>query len=238
VELSGEVKIKKERGQPVNAFGAIKPVPGRSFVELLGRRFNLQGGAVDLNGPLETARLQLHTEYRPSSQSSTSASDVVITADVEADTGKIAVVLGSTPLMEQRDIMSYVMTGGPATTNPTVTTGPQTSGVATGTQLAVNAALGTVAGSAGQKLGLDVVQILQDLQGAQTLVAGKYVNPSLYLGVRQPLVQSTNSRDTSPETGTNVMEFEVEYAAFQDVLLNLQGAGSEVRVFLRLRSGY
>lgn len=238
VELSGEVKIKKERGQPVNAFGAIKPVPGRSFVELLGRRFNLQGGAVDLNGPLETARLQLHTEYRPSSQSSTSASDVVITADVEADTGKIAVVLGSTPLMEQRDIMSYVMTGGPATTNPTVTTGNQTSGVATGTQLAVNAALGTVAGSAGQKLGLDVVQILQDLQGAQTLVAGKYVNPSLYLGVRQPLVQSTNSRDTSPETGTNVMEFEVEYAAFQDVLLNLQGAGSEVRVFLRLRSGY
>jgi hypothetical protein len=64
------------------------------------------------------------------------------------------------------------------------------------------------------------------------------VNPSLYLGVRQPLVQSTNSRDTNPETGTNVMEFEVEYAAFQDVLLNLQGAGSEFRVFLRLRSGY
>jgi autotransporter translocation and assembly factor TamB len=96
----------------------------------------------------------------------------VITADVEADTGKIAVVLGSTPLMEQRDIMSYVMTGGPATTNPTVTTGTQTNAAATGTQLAVGAALGTVAGSAGQKLGLDVVQILQDLQGAQTLVAG------------------------------------------------------------------
>jgi autotransporter translocation and assembly factor TamB len=239
VELTGEVKIKKERGQPLNAFGAIKPLPGRSFVELVGRRFNLQGGAVDLSGPLETARLELHAEYRPTSQSTTSGSDVLITADVEADTGKIAVTLGSTPLMDQRDIMSYLMTGGPATTNPTITTGPaQTDPASAGAAMAVNAALGTVAGSAGQKLGLDVVQILQDMQGAQTLVAGKYVSPDLYLGFRQPLVQATASRDTGPETGTNVMEFEVEYAAFRDVLLNLQGAGSEFRVFLRLRSGY
>ncbi len=239
VELTGEVKIKKERGQPLNAFGAIKPLPGRSFVELVGRRFNLQGGAVDLNGPLETVRLELHAEYRPTSQSTTSGSDVLITADVEADTGKIAVILGSTPLMDQRDIMSYLMTGGPATTNPTITTGPaQTDPASAGAAMAVNAALGTVAGSAGQKLGLDVVQILQDLQGAQTLVAGKYVSPDLYLGFRQPLVQATASRDTGPETGTDVMEFEVEYAAFRDVLLNLQGAGSEFRVFLRLRSGY
>jgi translocation and assembly module TamB len=239
VELTGDVKIEKEPGQPLQAFGAIKPLPGRSFVELAGRRFNLKGGAVDLNGPLETARLELHTEYRPTSQTTTSGSDVLITADVEADTGKIAVTLGSTPLMDQRDIMSYLMTGGPATTNPTITTGPtQTDPASTGAAMAVNAALGTVAGSAGQKLGLDVVQILQDLQGAQTLVAGKYVSPDLYLGFRQPLVQATASRDTGPETGTDVMEFEVEYAAFRDVLLNLQGAGSEFRVFLRLRSGY
>jgi translocation and assembly module TamB len=239
VELTGDVKIEKEPGQPLQAFGAIKPLPGRSFVELAGRRFNLKGGAVDLNGPLETARLELQTEYRPTSQTTTSGSDVLITADVEADTGKIAVTLGSTPLMDQRDIMSYLMTGGPATTNPTITTGPaQTDPASTGAAMAVNAALGTVAGSAGQKLGLDVVQILQDLQGAQTLVAGKYVSPDLYLGFRQPLVQATASRDTGPETGTDVMEFEVEYAAFRDVLLNLQGAGSEFRVFLRLRSGY
>jgi translocation and assembly module TamB len=239
VELAGDVKIEKEPGQPLQAFGAIKPLPGRSFVELAGRRFDLKGGAVDLNGPLETARLDLHTEYRPTSQTTTSGSDVLITADVEADTGKIAVTLGSTPLMDQRDIMSYLMTGGPATTNPTITTGPaQTDPASTGAAMAVNAALGTVAGSAGQKLGLDVVQILQDLQGAQTLVAGKYVSPDLYLGFRQPLVQATASRDTGPETGTDVMEFEVEYAAFRDVLLNFQGAGSEFRVFLRLRSGY
>jgi hypothetical protein len=31
------------------------------------------------------------------------------------------------------------------------------------------------------------------------------------------------------------MEFEVEYAALQQMLVNLQGGGSDIRVFLRLR---
>src|SRR5262249_50404959 len=156
----------------------------------------------------------------------------------EADTGKIAVTLSSTPLMEQRDIMSYLMTGGPATTNATTLTTAEPSAATTGTAIAINAALGSVAGSAGQKLGLDVVQILQDLQGAQTLVAGKYVPPRLYLGFRQPLVQATTTSRTTPQPGTDVLEFEVEYAAFRNVLLNLQGAGSVFRVFFRLRSGF
>jgi hypothetical protein len=32
-----------------------------------------------------------------------------------------------------------------------------------------------------------------------------------------------------------VVEFEVEYAALRQLLLNLQGGGSEIRIFLRLR---
>jgi hypothetical protein len=80
------------------------------------------------------------------------------------------------------------------------------------------------------------VQILQDLQGAQTLVAGKYVSPDLYIGFRQPLTEATADND-DPENVENVMEFEVEYAAFRKALLNFQGAGSEFRVFLRLRGG-
>jgi hypothetical protein len=105
--------------------------------------------------------------------------------------------------------------------------------VATGAALAFGAALGTVAGRAGQSLGLDVVQVLQDRQGGQTVVAGKYVSPPLYLGFRQPIVTAASRTRTT--TAQEPVEFEVEYAALREMLLNLQGGGSDLRLFLRLR---
>jgi hypothetical protein len=90
-----------------------------------------------------------------------------------------------------------------------------------------------VAGGAGRALGLDVIQVLQDRNGAQTLVAGKYVSPPLYLGFRQPIV----ARDDPSESRTaqTTMEWEVEYAALRRALLNFQGSGNEFRAFLRMR---
>jgi hypothetical protein len=134
--------------------------------------------------------------------------------------------------MRAEDIMSYLTTGRPASTDPTLASDEQ-GALSTSASLAVGAALGTVAGSAGQKLGFDVVQVLQDRAGGQTLVAGKYVSPPLYLGFRQPIVPPTDP--SSSESETDVVEFEVEYAALRQLLLNLQGGGSEFRIFLRLR---
>jgi hypothetical protein len=237
VELGGELGIEKESGGRLEVRGDVEALPGRSVVELVGRRFELMRGGAQLKGPLESAELGLEAEYRVASQGqSTGESDVVITAEVTADTGSIAVTLGSRPNMEQRDIMSYLLTGAPATTDPTMQAASGQSYISTGASLALGAALGSLAGSAGQELGFDVVQILQDLQGAQTLVAGKYVSPDLYIGFRQPLTEATADND-DPENVENVMEFEVEYAAFRKALLNFQGAGSEFRVFLRLRGG-
>ncbi len=235
VELDGGARHREGARGKLDVRGDIRALPGRSFVEMVGRRFELMRGGAQLNGPLEKAHLALGAEYHVSTQAQSSDADVTITADVTADTGSIAVTLGSRPSMEQRDIMSYLLTGAPATTDPTMETAG-TDALATGTSLAVGAALGTIAGSAGQQLGFDVVQIRQDMQGAQTLVAGKYVSPDLYLGFRQPLSAAV-TKDHSEESVSDVMEFEVEYAAFRDVLLNLQGAGSEFRVFLRLRGG-
>jgi translocation and assembly module TamB len=236
VELGGAVDIRKEPRGKLNVHGDVKALTGRSFVETVGRRFELTEGGAKLSGPLEKAELDLEAEYRVASQGQSSDADVTITAEVTADTGGIAITLGSRPSMEQRDIMSYLLTGAPATTDPTLQSSSSQNYLSTGASLAVGAALGTIAGSAGQELGFDVVQILQDMQGAQTLVAGKYVSPDLYVGFRQPLSEAT-SDDKDPKNVSNVMEFEVEYAAFRKALLNLQGAGSEFRVFLRLRGG-
>jgi translocation and assembly module TamB len=236
VELGGALDVKKQPGGRLDVRGDVKALTGRSFVETVGRRFELMRGGAKLNGPLETAELDLEAEYRVASQGQSAETDVTITAEVTADTGSIAVTLGSRPSMEQRDIMSYLLTGSPTTTDPTLQSASGQNYLSTGASLAVGAALGTIAGSAGQELGFDVVQILQDLQGAQTLVAGKYVSPDLYIGFRQPLSEATTN-DEDPDNAGNVMEFEVEYAAFRKVLLNLQGAGDEFRVFLRLRGG-
>jgi autotransporter translocation and assembly factor TamB len=230
VELGGKLDVRKAPGEDINVFGEIQPLPGRSFVQVMGRRFDLREGAVNLSGPLAQTAVALKAEYRASSPSGTQP--VVITTAVQSDSGKLTVTLSSIPVMRAEDIMSYLTTGRPASTDPTLASDEQ-GALSTSASLAVGAALGTVAGTAGQKLGFDVVQVLQDREGGQTLVAGKYVSPPLYLGFRQPIVPATDPGRS--DTETDVVEFEVEYAALRQLLLNLQGGGSEFRIFLRLR---
>ena len=233
VELSGNLQIRKAAGEDMQIFGAIQPLAGRSFVELLGRRFQVTSGQVGLNGPMKNARLNLLAEYRADSgSSSTSPSGVVITTQLKADTGQLAVTLDSRPKLSDADIRSYLATGRPAGTDPT-RANDETNPLTAGASLAVGAALGTVAGGAGRALGFDVVQILQDRNGGQTLVAGKYVSPPSYLGFREPIVAAEDPSE--PQSSRGTMEWEVEYAALRRALLNLQGSGEEFRAFLRLR---
>jgi translocation and assembly module TamB len=235
VEVEGKLQVRKQTREPVLVYGTIRPLAGRSFVELLGRRFEVTEGEVVLEGPPKEARLEVLAEYRADSGSTAgggSPSGVIITTQVAVDSGQLSVELGSRPRLSDEDIRSYLATGRPAGTDPTGTT-EENSVLASTTSLAVGAALGTVAGGAGRKLGLDVVQILQDRQGGQTLVAGKYVSPPLYLGFRQPIVAREEPGQT--QTARTTMEWEVEYDALRRALLNVQGSGDEFRVFLRLR---
>jgi autotransporter translocation and assembly factor TamB len=231
VELSGELEVKKQPGKELQVFGQIQPIVGRSFVQLMSRRFDLKSGNVALNGPLKQARLGLDAEYRTTEAGG--STPVTILASVNSDTGSLAVKLDSRPVMREADILSYLTTGRPATTDPTLQSDEQDV-LTAGASLAFGAALGSVAGKAGQQLGLDVVQVLQDRKGGQTVVGGKYVSPPLYLGFRQPIVPaSSTARSTS--TQQNAVELELEYAALRDMLVNLQAGGSEMRVFLKLR---
>jgi autotransporter translocation and assembly factor TamB len=231
VELGGKFQVRKKPGDDLQVFGEIQPLVGRSFVQLMSRRFDLKSGTVTLNGPLNQAGVALLAEY--STTEAGGSTPVVIGAGVESDSGRLNVSMTSRPTMSPEDIVSYLTTGRPASTDPTLKSDEQDVG-AMGASLAVGAALGTVAGRAGQQLGLDVVQVLQDRQGGQTLVGGKYVSPPLYLGFRQPIVPPTKTtRSTTDQQ--QPMEFEVEYAALRQMLVNLQGGGSDIRVFLRLR---
>jgi translocation and assembly module TamB len=232
VEVSGQLEVRKAPQQELTVFGTVRPLAGRSFVDVLGRRFEVTSGEVALNGPLDSLRLDVQAEYRADSGGSDTPSGVIITTEVSVDSGRLTVTLGSRPPMSMTDIRSYLATGRPAGTDPTRAS-DEPDVATTGASLAMGAALGTLAGGAGQKLGFDVIQILQDRGGGQTLVAGKYVSAPLYLGFRQPIVVS--EEDTGPEGTSGNMEWELEYAALRRALLNVQGAGNELRVFLRLR---
>jgi autotransporter translocation and assembly factor TamB len=232
VEVTGALEVRKAPERGLAIFGNVRPIAGRSFVDLLGRRFEVTSGDVALNGPLDSIRMAVQAEYRVDSGGTNTPSSVVITTQVSLDSGRMMVILGSRPAMSMTDIRSYLTTGRPAGTDPTQAS--DDSDVATtGASIAMGAALGTLAGGAGQRLGFDVIQILQDRGGGQTLVAGKYVSAPLYLGFRQPIVLS--DEDSGPEGTSGNMEWELEYAALRRALLNVQGAGNELRVFLRLR---
>ncbi|HEY9014379.1 MAG TPA: translocation/assembly module TamB domain-containing protein, partial [Gemmatimonadales bacterium] len=123
VELGGQLQVRKEPAQEINVFGQIQPKVGRSFVQLMSRRFDLKTSDVTLNGPLKQARLGLEAEYRTTQ--SGGSTPVIITATVQSDTGKLAVKLGSRPVMRDADIISYLTTGRPASTDPTLASDEQ-----------------------------------------------------------------------------------------------------------------
>jgi translocation and assembly module TamB len=107
----------------------------------------------------------------------------------------------------------------------TAETDPPGGGLAeTGAGIAVGQILSSIETAAQTGVGLDVVEIQNDGIRGATLVAGKYLSPRLYVGFAQP-IQSAS-------------EIEVEFLAFQNLLLNLEGSANSLSVFLRGRVVY
>jgi hypothetical protein len=106
--------------------------------------------------------------------------------------------------------------------------------------LATDIGLSQIAGfaeePAREAIGLDVLQVRFDADKGATLVAGRYLDPQLYVGFRQPLQYKET---TSPSAGeNNRTSVEVEYAVHQWLVLNLQGETSKLRSFIRARHAY
>jgi hypothetical protein len=86
-------------------------------------------------------------------------------------------------------------------------------------------------------VGLDVVEITTDGLEGVTLLAGRYLTPDLYMGVRQPVSLQRASGDATERTPDP--EVEVELQAARWLLLNLQAGGrTGVEFFLRSRIAY
>ena len=225
LELEGQFQARKPPGGRLHAQGNLGIETGRSYMSFVGRRFDLTHADVHLPGPIDSAKVRIEAFYS-SQTSSASSADVDVTAVVTIDAGGVVTDLRSEPYMDRGALVNYLATG-------QVQGGMQT-GTAYG--LAVGSALGAVGGVAGRSLGLDVVQVTMDANGGQTLSAGTYVDPRVYLGFRQPVIQDQN-RATNSTSGTTPTEFEVELEAKRNLLFNVQGSSARYRFLLRPRLG-
>jgi TamB, inner membrane protein subunit of TAM complex len=228
LELGGDFRAHKEPGQPLRIAGSARVVPGRSSVSFLGRRFEVTQANVALPGDVKDAKAKVEARYDGSD--TRGGSDVEVTAFVTADANGTVIDLRSRPHLERDEILRFITTG----------QAPGTTGAAGGDDVAGLAAgwlLGTVGGAAGQRIGIDVVQVTQDAYGGHTMSAGSYVHPRVYLGIREP-INAQESSANGPGNTTLKTEYDIGLEAMSKLLIQVQGNDQQTRIFLRPRLGH
>jgi len=237
VEISGAVHIIKPARGALQITGTLEPVRGRSFAEQFGRRFTMEGGEVVFDGAPEDMRVDLQAQYKVESKTAGEAPDVKINMGVQGNpvTG-LKLLLSSEPAMSNSEIVSYLATGKASGEGMRMESTKGVSGIPLSSVPGADQVRGAVEGFAQEKLALDVVEIRQDPQKGTMLAAGRYVTSQLFLGFLQPLDFSNDIND--PSGKGKLPEAQIEYAAYQWLLLRLEGGASEVRFFLRSRYAY
>jgi len=233
VAFTGEVDVLIRPGEEPQLQGTLTTIPDRGYIAQFGKRFSPREGTVTLDGPPADAALDLSASYTIPSHANPDGAEATIVLGVTGTQEDLSLTLSSEPPMENADIVSYIATGRPAASTfalgdaeaETTETDPPGGGLAeAGAGIAVGQILSSIETAAQTGVGLDVVEIQNDGIRGATLVAGKYLSPRLYVGIAQP-IQSAS-------------EIEVEFLAFENLLLNLEGSASSLSVFLRGRVVY
>ena len=235
VQFNGELDLTKRPYEDQAIFGSIEVNPDRSYITQFGKRFEIDDGNITFNGPISDLNIDFVARYEvPSRRSQDNA--VTIYMDVEGTMENLDLTLRSDPTMELTDMVSYVVTGQPASE------ALQLGGLASGGagEIAVNQGVGLLSGAIeslvqDSGLELDVIQIepQADARGAR-ITAGKYVTPRLFTAVTQP-VGAFDADGTNEDNGTIVT---VELELLDSLLLRLLGGESVMQINLLWHYAY
>ena len=238
IEIFGRVRVRQEPGEEMGFFGKVEPVPGRGVLELYGREFRLQEGEITLAGPAETVTLDVTAQYQVLTQADPGDEGILIDVQASGRADSLELEFSSEPAMSEDDIVSYIVTGRPASENPLASeeTGEGPGAAEAGAEVALGRLSESVAGAAGAGLGLDVFQIRQDGLRGLTLTAGRYVGSRLFLSLQQPIQLRSEARgQSSASMGPG---FELEYGLRRWLRANLRGGNVPPRFFVRGRHAF
>ena len=215
-------------------FGQVEPIPDRGELNLYGRTFKLTEGEIALRGPVDATTLDVTAQYRVPTEGDPDAEEVVINVHTTGTPDSLKLDFEADPAMEQDDIISYIVTGRPASDNPLVD--QQGGGGVNATQVAVGQLAGTLGSAAGEELGFDVFTIRQEPEQGLTLTAGRYLGSRVFASLHQPLrIGSSSDQQT---TGSSGPGFELEYAWRRWLRSTLRGGSLPASALMRGRYAF
>ncbi len=232
IELSGRLRLTQEPGGEMQFFGHVEPVPERGTIELNGRQFRLTDGDINLVGPVDSTHLDVNASYQVPTQGGGDDEGVLVNVHATGRLDSLGLDFTSDPSMSQDDILSYIVTGRPASDNPLFE--GQGSGGGAG-QIAMGTLTDAISNAAGQGLGLDVFQIRQEPTRGLTLTAGRYLGSRLFLDLQLPLQSSPQNRVAGANLGPG---FELEYTLRRWLRANVRGGSLSPGILFRARRAY
>jgi len=164
VEMSGKVRVTKERNAPFIVSGTVETV--RGFASFYGKKFTIQQGLVTFTGSREINPLLDVAVNRK-------VSDYLVDIRVGGTAQRPELTLSSTPTLEHADIVSLLVVG---KTTDRLTSGEQGAFSKQAQQLASGVVTRQLEDSVGQALGLDTVEIT-----TESAKVGRYVTQDLFL---------------------------------------------------------
>jgi translocation and assembly module TamB len=234
IELSGRINLRQEPGHKMQFFGQVEPIPGRGELNLYGRSFELIEGDIALQGAVEDIRLDVTAQYRVPAQGDPDAEEVLVNVRATGRPDSLNLDFQSEPSMPQEDVVSYIVTGRPASDNPLV--GGDGGGGVNATQVAIGQLAEKLGGAAGEELGFDVFTIRQEPERGLTLTAGRYIASRLFVSLQQPLRLGTSTEQQS--TSASGPGFELEYAWRRWLRSTLRGGSLPTSVLMRGRHAF
>jgi translocation and assembly module TamB len=232
IELAGQMRLKQEPGGDMQFVGKVGPVPGRGTLDLSGRTFRITGGDIYLDGPVDSTKLDVTAEYQVPTQGGGQDEGVLITVAAKGRMDSLGLDFTSDPSMSQEDILSYIVTGHPASDNALLEVGG--GGGTSGKQMAFGQLSQAISGAAGRGLGFDVFQIKQEGTSGLNLTAGRYLSDRFFLNLKLPLGRNTNA-DPGQSLGPG---FELEYAMRRWLRADLRGGSLPPGFSFRGRHSY
>jgi translocation and assembly module TamB len=233
IELAGRINLRQEPGEEMQFFGRVQPIPERGELDLYGRTFQLTEGEIALRGPVDSTNLDVTAQYRVPTEGDPDAEEVVINVHATGRPDSLGLDFEAVPAMGQDDIISYIVTGRPASDNPLV--GQQGGGMNAG-QMAIGQLAGTLGNAAGEELGFDVFTIRQQAEQGLTLTAGRYVGSRVFVSLHQPLrIGASSDQQTTQVSGPG---FELEYAWQRWLRSTLRGGSLPASALMRGRYAF